>query len=186
MRTAFISDVKRALQIAVALTSCLMPLQSATLERLTLNDMAAKSTAIVRAKVLDSYAALSGSAIYTHYKIQVTERLKGSTITEIVVRGGIAGSVQQMVPGAPKFSKGDEYVFFLWAGKDGLNQVIGLTQGLFAVAADGTSNPSVTRNASHELMLDPRTGRPVKDETLVMRMSDLRSQIAGALAGAGQ
>jgi hypothetical protein len=64
--------------------------------------------------------------------------------------------------------------------------VIGLTQGLFAVSADGTSNPAVTRNASHELMLDPRTGRPVKDETLVMRMSDLRSQIAGALAGAAQ
>ena len=186
METALYTDVKRALQLAVALTSCLMPLQSATLERLTLNDMAAKSSTIVRAKVLDSYASLSGAAIYTHYKIQVTERLKGTSVADVAVRGGIAGNLQQVVPGAPKFNKGDEYVFFLWTGKDGLNQVIGLTQGLFAVSADGTTNPQVTRNASHELMLDPRTGHPVKDETLQMRMSDLRTQISSALAGATQ
>ena len=176
----------RATQLAAVLGLCLISLFGATLARLSLTDMATQSTSIVRAKVLDSYATSSGQVIFTHYKLQVSERLKGQGVAEVVVRGGSANGVQQLVPGAPKFNKGDEYVFFLWAGADGLNQVIGLTQGMFSVAADGSANPTLTRNASHELMLDPKTGHPVKDQTLVMRLSDLRSQIAGALAGAAQ
>jgi hypothetical protein len=187
MRSAFSHPVKRAMQLAAVLVLCLSPIAAATLARLSLSDMATQSTAIVRAKVMDSYSALSGQVIYTHYKLQVSERLKGQNVAEVVVRGGTANGIQQLVPGAPRFNKGDEYVFFLWAGPDGLNQVIGLTQGMFTVAAGGTADPTVTRNASHELMLDPKTGHPVKDQTLVMRLSDLRSQIAGALAaGAGR
>lgn len=172
--------------VAVVTAFCFQSLHGATLERLSLNDMAAKSTNIVRARVLDSYASFSGPTIYTHYKLQVSERLKGQVPVEVVVRGGIANGVQQLVPGAPHFNTGQEYVFFLWAGADGMNQVIGLTQGMFRVAADGSANPTVTRDASHELMLDSRTGHPVKDQTLVMRMSDLRSQITGALSAGAQ
>lgn len=183
MTSAFQQPVQRALPLAALFVFSLMPLPCATLERLSLNEMAAKSTAIVRAKVLDSYATVSGPVIYTHYKLQVSERLKGQGVTELVVRGGVANGMQQIVPGAPHFNPGDEFVFFLWSGKDGLNQVIGLTQGAFAVTADGSADPAVTRHATHELMLDSKTGHPVKDETLVMRMSDLRRQIAGALTG---
>jgi hypothetical protein len=187
MKTAFFHPVKRSLQLAAMMAFSMLPLPCATLERLSLTDMATRSTAIVRAKVLDSYASFSGPVIYTHYKLQVSERLKGQNVAEVAVRGGIANGMQQMVPGAPRFNQGDEYVFFVWTGKDGLNQVIGLTQGLFAVTADGSANPSLTRNASHELMLDSKTGHPVKDQTLVMRMSDLRAQITAALAaGMGQ
>lgn len=143
-------------------------------------DMAGQSTSIVRAKVSDSYTSIVGNAIYTHYKIQVSEQWKGQSVTDIAVPGGISAGIQQLVPGAPKFNKGDEYIFFVWSGPDGLNRVIGLTQGMFAVAG-GAGDPMVTRTASHELMLDPKTGHAVKDETLVMKLSDLRSQIAGAL-----
>ena len=68
-------------------------------------------------------------------------------------------------------------MFFLWTSKAGLTQVIGLTQGLFAIAPGGSADPSVTRAASTELMLDTNTGHPVKDQTLVMKLSDLRTQI---------
>ncbi len=147
--------------------------------------MTRQSTSVVRAKVLDSFGtAASGGAIFTHYKLQVSERLKGPAVSEVVVRGGTAGGIRQIVPGAPSFSQGAEYVLFLWAAPDGTSQVIGLTQGLFSVAA-GASDPTVTRNASHELMLDPQTGHPVKDDTLVMKLSELRGRISGVLAGAG-
>ncbi len=186
MKRANESGVKRALPLVAVLALWLAPLPAATLAKLSLGDMATKSTAIVRAKVLDSYTTMTGSVVFTHYKLQVSERWKGQAVSEVAVRGGIAKGVQQLVPGAPRFNKGDEYVFFLWAGTDGVNQVIGLTQGMFAVAADGSANPTVTRSASHELMLDPLTGHPVKDETLTLKLSDLRSKIAGALSGAGQ
>jgi hypothetical protein len=63
-----------------------------------------------------------------------------------------------------------------------MTHVVGLTQGLFAVARDGSSDPAVTRAASAEHMLDGKTGRPVKDLTLAMKLSDLRARIASVLA----
>jgi len=173
--------VKRCVLSALVLSAGLMPLQCAPLERLSLDDMVARSTVIVRAKVGASYAAAAGSVIYTHYTLQVSERFKGTAgnTLDVVVPGGVAGNLRQSFPGAPSFNTGDEYVFFLWTGRAGLTQVIGLTQGLFSMAPDASGDPVLTRRASRELMLDRATGRPVKDETLVMRLSELRSRIAG-------
>ena len=182
MRDAFYLAVKRHFQLALVLTFCMMPLQGATLERLSLDDMIARSTAIVRGKVVSSYAALSGPAIYTHYSIQVSERLKGagSSTVEVLVPGGVANGLRMSVSGAPSLNVGDEFVFFLYTGKSGLTSIIGLTQGLFSLS-QGAKDPTATRTATNELMLDPVTARPVKDETLVMPLSQLRTRIAGGL-----
>ena len=165
---------------AICLTLCAAPLRPATLERLSLDDMIAKSTAIVRGTVTDSYAAFSGRMIYTHYTVQVSEGFKGpgTGAVDVAVPGGVAGKLRQTFEGAPVFQKGEEYVLFLWTGATGPTQVVGLTQGLFAVGRDG----SATRTASHETMLEAGTGRPVKDQTLVMPLSQLRSRIAAGLA----
>jgi hypothetical protein len=165
----------------------MMPLQCATLERLSLEEMITKSTAIVRGKVTDSWAAFSGPAIYTHYTIQVAERFKGTggNSVDVVVPGGVANNLRQVFPGAPALSHGEEYVFFLWTSRAGLTQVIGLTQGLFSLPAGAAPDPVATRSASQELMLDRQTGRPVKDQTLTMRLSELRARIASTL-GNGQ
>jgi hypothetical protein len=186
MRTAPSEGVKRHVQIALLLTLFSVPLQCATLERLSLNDMISKSTVIVRGSITGSNAAFAGASpvIYTHYSIRVSEWLKGlggSTI-DLVVPGGVVSNVGQSFSGAPTFSVGDQYVFFLWTSKAGLTQVIGLTQGLFSVAQDGSQDPVTTRSASHELMLDRGTGQPVKDQPLVMHLSELRSQISSVLA----
>jgi hypothetical protein len=53
------------------------------------------------------------------------------------------------------------------------------------VAQDGSKDPAVTHTATHELMLDHNTGRPVQDHTLTMPLSGLKSQIAAALAAQG-
>ena len=65
-------------------------------------------------------------------------------------------------------------------GSSGLTQIIGLTQGLFTLAP-GASDQIATRVATAELMLEQSTGHPVKDQTLVMNLSDLRALIAGAM-----
>ena len=185
MRTALLGGVKRHLQIALVLTLFSMPLQCATLERLSLNDMISKSTVIVRGKITGSYSAFWATApvIYTHYSIQVSEWLKGvgGKSIDIVVPGGEVNNVRQSFSGAPTFSNGDEYVFFLWTSKAGLTQVIGLTQGLFSLAKDGSTDPVATRSPSHELMLDRGTGHPVKDQPLVMHLSELRSRVSSTI-----
>ena len=179
MARAFLPSVKRLFLLPVLATLCM----GATLQRLSMDDMIVQSHAIVRAKVVDSYAAYSDGVIYTHYKLQVSERYKGAqSITEVVVPGGIAKGIRQVFSGAPHFEAGGEYVFFLWTSKAGLTQTIGLTQGVFAVTQDGSGDPGVTRGSSRELMLEAGTGHPVKDQTLAMHLSELKLQIATTLA----
>ena len=169
---------------ALCLALCAASIPAATLEQLSLDDMIAKSTAIVRGKVTGSYAALSGRAIFTHYTIAVSEAFKGAgeSSVDVAVPGGTANGFRQVFEGAPTLRPGEEHVFFLWKGASGPTLVVGLTQGLFAVAADGSRDPAVTRAASHETMLEAGTGRPVKDQTLVMPLSQLRSRIAAGLS----
>lgn len=155
------------------------------MERLSLQDMIAQSTAIVRAKVTGSYAARRGPVIYTYYSIQTSEQLKGPKPSVVAVPGGTLNSLRQTFPGAPELKTGDEFVFFLWTGSSGITQIMGLTQGLFRVAPDGSGDPVATRPATSELMLDHGTGREVKDQTLVMNLSELRSKIASQLGRGG-
>jgi hypothetical protein len=172
----------RRFVFALLLTSCGWLLPGATLERLSLDDMIVKSTAVVRGTVVSSQAVLTGGLIYTHYQIRVTEAFKGrrTGIIDVAVPGGVANGIRQAVSGAPEFQAGEDCVFFLWTSKAGLTQVIGLTQGIFQVTPGGR-DPGVTRVPSHELMLDKATHRPVQDATVNMKLSDLRSTISNAL-----
>lgn len=180
--------VKRLSILALLVASCLLPVQSATLERLTLDEMIAKSTTIVRGKVTATWAAFTGSIIYTHYTVQVSESFKGAgkSSVEIMVPGGAVNGVQQNFSGSPLLNRGDEFVFFLWTSNSGITWITGLTQGLFAIPADTTSTDRMaTRQASRELMLDKATSQAVKDSALSMRLSDLRTRIATTLASPG-
>lgn len=182
MLNASATPVKRLLLSTLILAYCAVALPAATLERLSLDDLIGKSTTIVRGKILNSYTAVNGPVIYTHYRVQTSETLKGTanTIVEFQLPGGIANNMRQSFAGVPQFKPGDEYVFFLWTGRTGTTQVMGLTQGLFSVAPGGAADPLTTRAATHEVMLDRSTGKQVKDQTLTMYLSELRARIRGA------
>ena len=162
-------------------------LPAATLQKLSLAEMAQKSTAIVRARVLDSYAAQHGSIIYTHYRLQVAEWWKGSggEALDIVTPGGALGAARQVFAGSPQLVPGAEHVLFLWTGSNGLTQIVGLTQGLFKLSRDANGQVVATREASGATMLDPATGRAVGDEAASYRVGDLRQRVGAALATGG-
>ena len=146
-----------------------------TLEQLSMASMIQQSTAIVRARVTSSSAARRGSDIYTYYRLDVLETLKGSPApSEVAVPGGTVNGVRQTVSGAPKLEIGQEYVLFLWTSRSGLTQVIGLTQGVFSVNKNGT----VVRAAATEPMLGPG-GQPVKDQIVTLTLEALRQMIRG-------
>jgi len=160
----------------------IMPLWATTLEQLPLPEMAQKSTAIVRARVKASTGVLRGSDVYTVYKLEPLEIWKAPTSgvpTEVAVPGGIAGGFRQPVDGAPTLDAGREYVLFLWTSRNGLTQLIGLSQGLF----DVREGLMAWRAPASERMLDG-AGRPVRDEAISMKLADLKAQVARALAGA--
>jgi hypothetical protein len=171
--------VLRFLAFVLVVASSSGTLPGATLEQLSLDDMIAKSTSIVRARVLGSFGTFHGPVIYTHYQLQIIERYKGidGDSTEIIVPGGTANGVHHVVAGVTQLNQGDDYVLFLWKGGSGWTHILGLTQGIFALDKNAPPDPTVVRNPSTELMLD-RTGQAVRDQRLSLRLSDLKARIA--------
>lgn len=156
-------------------------LTATTLEQLSMGDLIQQSTAIVRARVGGSSGVFHGANIYTHYRIQVLETLKGSggnslTSLDVAVPGGVAGGMRQEVAGAPVLVSGQEYVLFLWTSRAGTTQVIGLSQGLFHLSQDSSGELVLDRSASSELMLDP-SGAVVADQAVHLSLPALRNRI---------
>jgi hypothetical protein len=169
----------RALAIFVFLAGAWVPAKATTLQQLTLREMAEKSTSIVRVKVTGSSARLRGSDVYTVYQLTTLETLKGQASTatsEVAVPGGIAGELRQVVSGAPTLRIGREYVLFLWTSRSGLTQLMGMSQGLFAVERPTPGDVMATRSSADEPMLDS-LGHTVRDATLSLPLSELRAKV---------
>ncbi len=161
-----------------------MALQGATLEYLSLDDMARRSTAIVRARIAGSYAAAGRSIIYTHYRIQVLEQWKGNAASEleVVLPGGAVNGRRQTCPGTPELIPGQEYLLFLWTSPaSGLTHAIGLSQGVFSVRRSPEGEAVAQRGPSSGLMLNS-AGLPVRDTAVSLRLSDFRGRVRTALA----
>lgn len=161
----------------------LFPVSGATLERLSLDEMIEKSSIIVRAKAGESRSVRRGPVIYTLTAVEVFERWKGASreALEVAVPGGSFASQHQEFSGAPSLKPGSEYVLFLWTGKSGTHHIIGLSQGLFTLTRNDQGDLVVHRAASGEIMIDPKTGRPVQDLALTLDLSELRRRVERSL-----
>jgi opacity protein-like surface antigen len=170
---------------ALALGLALIPgAAAATLQQLNLTQLTQAATAIVRARVTGASASFTGSTIYTHYQLQVTESWKGFTPTEVAVPGGVAGGYRQSFPGMPQLTVGTEYVMFLWTSKStGITHLVGLSQGLFDLSAQSDGSTLATRPLIGEMMLDA-SGHKVADQPVRMSVSSLKAQVRTNLAGA--
>jgi hypothetical protein len=167
----------------------------ATLQKLGLDEMTQKSTAIVRGRVQSCAGEFRGSIIYTHCKVAVSETWKGlvGSQADVATFGGTSRGAVQNFSGAPTLRTGEEYVLFLWTGKSGLTQVIGLSQGIFEIKAEGSAASSKASNqeavaerpASSEVMLDA-SGTPVQDNSVRMKVSDLKVRVQRAQSGKAQ
>jgi hypothetical protein len=150
---------------------------AATLRQLSLDEMTQSATAIVRARVTGSSASLTGRTIYTHYKLQVTESLKGGSVTEVLLPGGVAAGYRQSFPGVPQLRTGTEYLLFLWTSPTThIIHILGLSQGLFNVGTQPDGSLQAARARIGETMLDA-TGRVVQDHAVQLNLSDLRLRL---------
>jgi hypothetical protein len=181
----------RARSILLAGLAIVASAGATTLQKLSLDDMIQQSTGIVRAKVTGSYSAVRGQNIYTYYRLHVLEAAKAnpgldnrSPDIEVAVPGGSVNGVRQVAIGAPELNAGAEYVVFLWTGKSGLTQIIGLSQGLFLAVKDASGNINLSRPAVDDLMID-RNGRPVSAGLTELLWSELRARIGRELGHAG-
>jgi len=181
-------QLMRALAIfvfwVVYLANAWAPAWATTLQQLTLQEMAEKSTAIVRARVTGSSAVVRGADVYTVYRFETLETVKpGKAPSEVAVPGGVASGIRQVAAGAPSVRPGCEYVLFLWTSRSGLTQLMGMSQGLFTVERTTTGDVLTTQALASERMLDG-AGHAVVDPVLSMPWSELKAKVRSALAPA--
>ncbi|MBI1791456.1 MAG: hypothetical protein HYR60_28340 [Acidobacteria bacterium] len=160
-------------------------MRATTLARASLDDLIQKSTAIVRGKIAGSSTVTRGSMIYTNVKIRVVERYKGPNdpLVEVSLPGGLAGGLRQTIAGVPDLVEGVEYVFFLWTGRNKITHLLGLSQGVLELTRNAQGEWMVGRGAIDAVMLDPASGRVVRDEPFSMRLSEFTSRVNQASGG---
>ena len=168
----------RVLTFIVAVLFTLPPLSASTLQRLTLDEMIAKSTEIVRGRIVSSHYEKTGPIVYTVARVAVEERWKGPAAehVEVAIPGGVHGRMRQTFAGAPKLVPETEYVLFLWTGRSGITQVIGLSQGVFHVTTGENGEVVVERSSADAVVLDAAGGQ-VKDPAVTMPIGDLRDRV---------
>jgi len=168
----------------LALTVLASSLSATTLQRLSLEEMARQATEVVRGRVTDCQAqrrTLPGALpmVYTDCRVRILETWKGAPLTERIVSspGGVWGQTRQSFSGVPSLRLGEEYVFFLWTGRSGVTQVIGLSQGLLMVERVAGQQPMAVREPIREPFLDA-AGRAVRDEGIDLPLDELRKLVA--------
>lgn len=154
--------IRVTLLLLCAVVVMAMPSPAATLVHLTLDEMNAQSSAVVRARCVSAQSQTSSDefGIVTQYGFEAHEYYKGDlgsrfTLTE---PGGQVGNRVVEFSGMPHFRVGDEVVVFVWTSPRGSHQVIGFTQGKFGVRTDAaTGDVTILQTASGEPMLEPET-----------------------------
>ena len=132
-----------------------------TVQKFTIRELAAKSDAIVTAKVEDqsSRQDASNKEIYTYITVSVLQSVKGAqgekTIT-IRQLGGSVGNLISVVPGMPSFKNGEEVVLFLSAkDRAGYPWVMGLQQGKYSIVTDDNGLKHVRNELDGLRVLSP-------------------------------
>ena len=172
--------MSRITALIIGLSLCTVA-SAATLQQISLDQMTQSATAIVRARVTGSTASFTGSTIYTHYKLQVTETWKGFPAAELMLPGGTANGYKQSVPGVPQLQTGTEYVMFLWTSSStGITHLVGLTQGLYNVSQQTDGSVLASRPRIGETMLDA-SGAKVNDQAVSMSLAAMKLRVAPAV-----
>ncbi len=172
--------------IAVILSTRSAP--ASTVQLLSNDDLIARSTSIVRGKILSESGTLRRSTIYTNYRLQVLEVMKGAADAQIdvAVPGGVAQGIREIVSGAPKLQTGTEYVLFLWTSPSGLTQILGLSQGLFlSVQQTNGTMLAVRPGGSAATLVDIKTGKTSSDSGSQMSVGDIRKLVNALPASPG-
>jgi hypothetical protein len=168
----------RRLLLTLAGLLALIPASATTLEKLSLEDMSAKSTAIVRGRVQTCYGEYRAPIIYTHCKVAVSEHWKGSApaLADLMILGGTVNGKTQSFPGAPRLTEGQEYILFLWTGRSGMTQIIGFSQGAFDVSVFPKGEVATQKASMAEKLLDA-SGNVVADDPIRMSLKDFKARV---------
>jgi hypothetical protein len=161
----------RALSLILGLAAMLSLAPATTLERLSMEEMIAKSTRIVRGEAVASEGVRRGGIIYTDYTFRVSESLKGGAAgtLRLSVPGGSLGAARQSFAGTPSLRQGQEYVVY---------HIIGLSQGLFTAESNSAGQVVLRRGPAAVQVVD-QNGKEVASEVVELTWSELARRVRG-------
>lgn len=167
--------------VSILLLSGIATLQAATLERLTIEQMAQQATAVVRGHVGEARAERFGALVYTLHGLEAAEQWKGAPTEglEIAVPGGTYEGVTYSFGGTPELQPGEEYLLFLWTGPSGRTQIVGLSQGVFRVLQ--SANGVVVKRAESQDSVFAGEEEAKGSQVLETTLDQLRARVRAAL-----
>jgi hypothetical protein len=162
---------KRLGIILILLTATLfLPVQAATLRRLTLEDLVEKADCIVIGRVVGSHTFRSPDQklILTRHTLEIQQSLKGnpSPTMEVTTIGGQIGDTILQVAGMPSLTVGESMVLFLKPA-GAYTTVLGWQQGKYSIRNGQVTNSAVGLSFSD--------GLPGK--TVVLSVEEFKRQI---------
>jgi hypothetical protein len=171
--------------LLLPLLLALPAVRATTLLRLSLDQLAAGSDAVARARYIQSESRWENGSIWTITAFNVVEALKGDLPGQIDVRlpGGRVGHLTSSVEGTPKFNPGNETVLFLQRTPAGGFTVAGWVQGNFRISRDPrTGSETVTQDSSAFSVFDVTTRTFRTEGVRRMPMEEFRAHVAAAIA----
>lgn len=146
--------------LVLLLLACVGSLRATLVPRMSLEEVVDASESIVQGTVVRSWAAWDDGHkhIWTHYEIQVADKLKGSVPGTIVVSepGGAVGETELQIAGTPRYEVGEEVVLFAERTPLGYLRTCGWGQGKFSVVRSGPSGMITVRTAARGIQLVER------------------------------
>lgn len=142
------------------LFACVGSLRATQVLRMSLEEVVDASESIVQGTVVRTWSAWDegGKYIWTHYEIQVADKLKGSVPGTIVVSepGGAVGETELQIAGTPRYEVGEEVVLFAERTPLGYLRTCGWGQGKFSVVRSGPSGTITVRTAAKGIQMVER------------------------------
>jgi hypothetical protein len=114
--------------------------RATTLTELSVEQMTDASDLVVRGTVTQVFTELDDRGnVWTRAQVEISEVFKGDTTTRAVLvdqMGGVHGNSYSVIRWSPRFSKGEEAVFFLETLRSGKTSIVGWYQGKFTLRMD--------------------------------------------------
>jgi hypothetical protein len=179
-------DGLRSLAVVAGLALSL-PAAATTMATLSDDQLVDASSAIVRGTVVEQWTEQDAlHQVWTRTQVQVDSVLKGHLPGDTIVVdqiGGSWGGRQTDVPGAVRYSVGEDVLLYLSATSTGRLSTVGMTQGKLTVRLDPYSHREIAQRFSVP-MDRPYDHRflPLPDEADRVYLSDLESDIAARVA----
>ena len=179
--------------LAAVLVTTSVPASAATVEAMTLEEMAQRADLIFVGRAVDSRADwnVQRTRIYTYTTFQVERFIKGgggdgggAGEQQITIRlwGGQLGPMRSVVPGTPQFAPGEEVLLFCVGSGARVPTLLGLAMGKFTLTRDDAGEVILKRDISGLILRNYRTNtQPAGTPPARYRLADVEERIHSAL-----